>query len=165
MNHRWPRKKRRGRGRKSILSSAQRISNLGESDARRISFSFSRVASLSRPSEPVTRASFLGAGHKSAKKLRKCRRYWQPGVREGDQTDPSSQSRNRSIQRCRPRYQRPPSFSDFEIKNRVFKSSLNSQAHRRKGGRSFRSSGEFFKARFWKGFRKFSVIWKRISKI
>lgn len=146
MNHRGPRKKERRR--KTILLSVQRISNISR---RRESDESLSLASLSRPFEPVTRASFPGAGHKSPKKFRKCRRYWQSGG-----TDPSS--RNRSIQRCRPRYQRPPSFSCcfLEISrllgNRVFKSSLNCARlkKRKKIGDDLprRFSGEFFKTIF-----------------
>lgn len=147
MNHRGPRKKERRR--KTILLSVQRISNISR---RRESDESLSLASLSRPFEPVTRASFPGAGHKSPKKFRKCRRYWQSGG-----TDPSS--RNRSIQRCRPRYQRPPSFSCccfLEISrllgNRVFKSSLNCARlkKRKKIGDDLprRFLGEFFKAIF-----------------
>lgn len=152
MNHRGPRKK--GRRRETILLSVQRISNISR---RRESDESLSLASLSRPFEPVTRASFPGAGHKSPKKFRKCRRYWQSGENR-------SLLRNRSIQRCRPRYQRPPSFSCcfLEISrllgNRVFKSSLNcARLKKRRKIVPFpkigddlprRFSGEFFKAIF-----------------
>lgn len=152
MNHRGPRKKERRR--ETILLSVQRISNISR---RRESDESLSLASLSRPFEPVTRASFPGAGHKSPKKFRKCRRYWQSGENR-------SLLRNRSIQRCRPRYQRPPSFSCcfLEISrllgNRVFKSSLNcARLKKRRKIVPFpkigddlprRFSGEFFKAIF-----------------
>lgn len=152
MNHRGPRKKERRR--KTILLSVQRISNISR---RRESDESLSLASLSRPFEPVTRASFPGAGHKSPKKFRKCRRYWQSGENR-------SLLRNRSIQRCRPRYQRPPSFSCcfLEISrllgNRVFKSSLNcARLKKRRKIVPFpkigddlprRFSGEFFKTIF-----------------